>query len=284
MKYLFILFLVIFCSGSYAQDIDKLTKPIIEEGKKLYLSEMASWYGTDLFLSKYPERENIGGYFSYTDKKENICVFFSKQENPKIIGTIKFDDSFDLSSAIVNMEERKLTKGEKEIYDVRQKALRLIQQDTMFKAYENMNFNIIPMIGKKENKVYVLTGPTQSGLIVFGNDYLITYDKKNNVKSKKALHKNIIPITFTENENKEMTFHTHLPETGDFITATDICTLMLYGKFTGWKQHNVASEKYLSMWYIDTDKLFVITMDAVRKINEQQKENAKSKNEQKEEK
>jgi len=65
--------------------------------------------------------------------------------------------------------------------------------------------------------------------------------------------------------------HSHLPETGDFITATDICTLMLYGKFTGWKQHNVVSEKYLNSWNIKTNQLFIVTMDVVRKINEDKK-------------
>ncbi|MEZ4772703.1 MAG: hypothetical protein R3D00_05915 [Bacteroidia bacterium] len=42
--------------------------PIVAEGKLLYKSEMASWYGTDLFLEKYNNRDHIGGYFSYTDE------------------------------------------------------------------------------------------------------------------------------------------------------------------------------------------------------------------------
>jgi hypothetical protein len=36
--------------------------------------------------------------------------------------------------------------------------------------------------------------------------------------------------------------HSHLPETGDFITPTDICTLMPYEKFANWKTHNVVSK------------------------------------------
>ena len=42
---------------------------IVEEGKQLYKTEMASWYGTDLFLANYKNRENIGGYFSYTENE-----------------------------------------------------------------------------------------------------------------------------------------------------------------------------------------------------------------------
>jgi hypothetical protein len=37
--------------------------------------------------------------------------------------------------------------------------------------------------------------------------------------------------------------HSHLPESGDFSTATDICTLMLYAQITKWKQHIVVSKK-----------------------------------------
>jgi hypothetical protein len=40
--------------------------------------------------------------------------------------------------------------------------------------------------------------------------------------------------------------HNHLHETGDLITSTDICTLMLYGKIYNMKQHFVISEKYVS--------------------------------------
>ncbi len=271
------IFLLLFLSlNSFCQNTEKLTKPIVEEGQKLYKSEMASWNGTDLFLEKYTNRENIGGYFSYTEKNENINVFFSKADKPTIIGTIKFDDSFDVNKAFVDLTERDLTETEDEIYVLRKKALNIIQNDTIFKSYKNTNFNIIPLIEKKENKVYVLTGPSVNGVVIFGNDYLLTFDKKNNLKIARPLHKNIIPIEFNHNDGTEITMHSHLPETGELITATDICTLMLYGKSTGWKQHNVVSEKYMSIWNINTNNLFVMTMDAVKKINEDQKERHKN--------
>ena len=60
--------------------------------------------------------------------------------------------------------------------------------------------------------------------------------------------------------------HNHLPETGDFITPTDICTLMLYEKFAGWKNHIVVSKKYMSIWNCKADELFIMTTDAMKKI------------------
>ena len=232
---------------------------------------MSSWHGTDLFLTKYNDRENIGGYFSYSENNENVNVFFSKAENPKIIGTIKFNDTFDLNKATIDLTERDFKNEENEIYSLRKKALNIIENDTIFKRYQNTNLNLIPLLDKNENKVYVLTGTSVNGVVIFGNDYLLTFDKKNNLKSAKALHKNIIPIEFKKEDDIEITMHSHLPETGDFITATDICTLMLYGKATGWKQHNVVSKNHLSIWNINTDNLFVMTIDAVKRINEDHK-------------
>jgi hypothetical protein len=66
--------------------------------------------------------------------------------------------------------------------------------------------------------------------------------------------------------------HTHLPEEVDFITATDICTLMLYGKSTGWRQHNVVSQKYLNIWNIKTNDLIVLTIEGLKKIDENQQQ------------
>lgn len=275
MKRIIFFLLIITCIKSYSQNTEKLTKPIIEEGKSLYKLEMSSWLGTDLFLAKYQNRDNIGGYFSYNQNDENINVFFSKSDTPKIIGTIKFDDTFDIEKSKIDLTERSFSEKENEIYTLRKKVINIIQNDTLIKTYQNTNLNLIPIIDKKENKVYILTAPTENGVVVFGNDYLLTFDKKNNLKSIKALHKNLIPIKFNKADNVEMTMHTHLPETGDFITATDICTLMLYGKATGWKQHNVISQKYMNIWNIDTDSLFVITMEAVKKINENQEKRNK---------
>lgn len=114
-----------------------------------------------------------------------------------------------------------------------------------------------------------------TGVVVFGNDYLIEFDKKNNIKKKKALHANIIPIDFTDNSEETTTYHNHIKETGDLITATDICTLMLYGPYTHWQQHYVISEKNISIWDCKKDQLLVLTREAWDRINKHQNEKDK---------
>jgi hypothetical protein len=277
----FILTFFTFCVYAQNSPTEK-AQPIVAEGKLLYKSEMASWYGTDLFLEKYKNRENIGGYFSYAANDETTkCIFFSKSDNPKVIGTISFDSTYDTGTAITDLEEREFTTNENDIYEIRKVALAEITSDTLFKTYKNTNLNLIPLITETEKKVYVLTGPKQNGVVIFGNDYLLTFDENNKLLIKKQLHKNIIPIYYggeeKEGQKLESAMHSHLPETGEFITATDICTLMLYEKFAKWKTHNVVSKDYLNIWNCETDELTVIKMDVIEKINKDQEKRKKKK-------
>ena len=249
-------------------------QPIVAEGKLMYRSEMASWYGTDLFLENYKAQENIGGYFSYTDKGISKCIFFSKGEKPTVIGTISFDSTYNTKTAEVNLAKRDFSKTENDLYEIRILALNEINADTLFKSYKNTNLNLIPLINGNEKKVYVLTGPQNSGVVIFGNDYLLTFDTNNKLLNKKQLHMNIIPVYYGGKEEKDKTsvgaVHMHLPATGQFMTATDICTLMLYEKFAKWEQHMVVSEKYMNIWNCKTDQLTVIPKDVIDKINKDQ--------------
>jgi len=267
----------LFGTLAFGQDLDK-TSAIVYEGKTMYRSEMASWYGTDLFLEKFKEHsDNIGGYFSYDDKDVTSCVFYSKGDNPKILATISFDSSYDVNTAKVDSKQREFSNYEKDIYIVRKKALEIINSDTLFKTYRNTTLNLIPFINHNEKKVYVLTGPKVSGVVVFGNDYLLTFDKDNQLINKQQLHKNIIPINYGQHGQEAFgSMHTHLPETGEYITSTDICTLMLYEKFAKWKQHVVISENYVSIWDCEKNELNALTREAWDNINNDQKKKSKN--------
>ena len=273
------LFLILFALLSLSifsqKSVDQQIESIKKEGVKLYKSEMASWYGTDIFIEQYQNKENIGGYLSYSEKDKNICIFYSNSNTQKVILSISFDESFDIKKVNIDLTERAFNSTENQLYILRKKAQDIIYNDetSFFQHYENTKFNLIPLIEKEVSKVYLLTGPSISNVVVFGNDYLLTFNKQNELIDKKALHKNIITIEFgEEGENIESTMHSHLPETGDLMTATDICTLMLYGKFTSWKKHLVVSENYLNIWNMADDSYHIMTMDAVNKIIEESDE------------
>lgn len=267
-KNIIFLFLL-FNFSSFAQiDLDYIIKSTIEiekEGRQMYQLELTSWYGTDAFIAKYENKSNIGGYVSYIDGKTSKCIFISRAKKPVVIGTISFEGAYSEKAAKVNLEERALTQPETELLQMRANAEEVIEADTMFKTYTNTNFNIIPMIYKGQKKVYVLTGPTKTGVVILGNDYLITFNDDLSLKSKKTLHNNIIPLFYGNEEKKaETTMHSHLSSTGAFITPTDYCTLMLYAKYTGWTSHVVVSEKYLTMLDLSTGALTVVDKEETK--------------------
>ena len=115
-------------------------QPIVAEGKRLFRSEMASWYGTDLFLENYKDRPNVGGYFSYSNNDTATCTFFSKADKPKVLGTISFDSTYNTKTAKIDLTERYFTTNESDIYEIRKVALSTINSDTLFKKYKNTNF------------------------------------------------------------------------------------------------------------------------------------------------
>lgn len=226
------------------------------------------------FLAKFGDRQqNVGGYFSYLANSKAVCVFFSQGDKPKIIGTFTFDSTYNVNTATVDGAERELTKQEFDLLTIRQSALAEYQADTLFKRYKDMSPNFIPLDDEKGKRVYVLTGPQKQGVVVFGNDYLLTYDKDNKLKSKRRLHKNIIPTEYGKKDGKVVigAMHTHLPETGDIITATDICTLRLYEKYAQWGQYLVFSDKNVSLWDCKKDQLVVMSRKAWETISDIQK-------------
>ena len=237
-------------------DLGQTKEDILAEAYLLYNSEKASWNGTDIFLEKFPEKRNlIGGYLSYTEDNLHSCVFFDKAENPNLLAKITFKDDFNIEQVKIDTVSRKLNVIEKDLFTIRKIALNEINQDTLFKRYNNTNLNPIPIITSQEKKVFVLTGAQVSGVVIFGNDYLLIFDEKNKLKSKKSLHKNIIPIEYSADTKEAVTMHSHLKSTGDLITSTDLCTIMLYEKYASWKQHIVISDRNVSLWDCEEDNL-----------------------------
>jgi len=263
-------FAIIVVNNCLAQtDIDLLKDSIEKEGQRLYRSEMASWYGTDILLEALKDkRKDFGGYFSYFVGDSTRCVFFDKSTTPLIMAGVTFDSSYNTKNAIVDARPRQLTPYERSLYDVRQAAFKQIKGDTLFKTYQNTMLNLIPFDDGANKKVYVLTGPEQNGVVVFGNDYLLTFDSNNNLVAERRLHKNIIMSEYGKNPDQvEMGgVHTHLPETGALITPTDICTLRLYEKFTKWQQYIVISESHVSIWDCAKNNFIVLTREAWDKI------------------
>jgi hypothetical protein len=278
-KIITLLIVLSISAAAIGQDnLSQVSDSIVAEGRLLYKSEMASWHGTDIFLEKYKNTDKIGGYLSYMENNLAKCIFFSKAESVMVIGTIVFDTSYNINTAQTDLNERTLTEPEKELYTMRAIALKTVNNDSLFKTYSKTSLNLIPLISNGEKKVYVLTAPQENGIVIFGNDYLLRFNSDNELAEKKQLHHNIISINYGNTGDTTVvgTIHTHTPGTGDFITATDVCTLMLYEKAAKWEQHYVIAKNYISIWDCNKNLLAILTKKAWDNINSDQKKRRKN--------
>lgn len=279
VKNILIVLSLIFSCLFNAQHLEKTAREINEEGIELYRSEMASWYGTDVFMANYKARENIGGYFSYIDDRVPKCIFFSKEN--KVLATIAFPVNYNPNDAKLDITERDFTPVEKDYFTIRQKALERIKTDTIFKHYQNTSLNIVPIIRNNIKKVYVLTGPSISNVVVFGNDYLLTFTDKNEIKKVEKLHNSMIVQNINDEKTGKMVggVHSHVIENWQAITPTDICTLMLYQRFTGWEEYTTVSEKLVSIWNPNNNLVIMKTED-FKNMSENILKNKKEKSQQ----
>ena len=265
------MFLAFLAQISHSQGLSARVDDVMEEATMLYNSEMASWHGTDLLVARHPKiLKNVKGYFSYSDESTHTCLFFSREDEPRVVAQYTFNDNFDLEKVVEDTSVRKFSEKEQNLYEIRNIALDEVNSDAMFKHYDNTNLNLIPIISNKERKVFILTGPKVGGVVIFGNDYLLTFNQKSKLLKKKSLHNNIIVAEY-ENGNSDSTkqtvaMHSHLKSTGDLITATDVCTLMLYAGFTEWEQYIVVSDKYTSLYDCKKNSLIAIKSDDFKKM------------------
>lgn len=275
MKTLLTLMLTLLIGGLYAKKPD--SEKILKEGKLLYRLEKASWFGTDDFLANYPDkRDSIGGYLSYATPDNMINTIFFSRYNPNHILIRYHFDSLPVQTPIsVDTYQKKATSIEEDLIAIRQDAIDKISEnsDGFFTFYEETSLNPIPLITEKEKKVYILTGPQVSGVVLIGNDYLLSYDEKNNFIEKRKIHNSLIqtPYKSDSEENKiKTTYHSHV--NSEVIDPTDICTLLLYKDYVEWKQHYVISKDYVSIFDLEKEQLVILTKKAWDKMNGNKKE------------
>jgi hypothetical protein len=241
-------------------ELKQIADSIKAEGEMLYRSEWASGHSTQIFASSFGGKKLLsGGYFSYETKKGMTTVFFSKNEDSVVLATVKFDAGLDSSKYTIDTTTRKFTGNEKEFYTIRSKAAQAVLNDTLFKFYQHTSLNLVPIIKNRAKRVYIITAQTAPDEVLLGNDYLINFDKNNDIIKKTKLHNNLIPLGTGGQDAIKASSHQHLGETSPFITATDICAFKLWKPKTTWVISFVASAGYVSAFYFDDESLEIFT-------------------------
>lgn len=242
----------------------QIADSILTEAKRLLRSEKASRDGAEIFMAKFAEKEKLGGYFSYEEGRTIKCIFFLKGEQPKVVGTISFDTAFDRRKIRTDLAERNMSPAEQDYFRICNNTYAVMKEDSMFRYYQNTSLHLIPLISGNERKVYIITGSAQAELVMFGNDYLISFDQDFRAIQKNRLHAGLIVAPYGNNSDGVITMagngmHTHLaPGVSEYMTATDLYLLMLYKEQTGWEQYMVKGKTFVSVWRRDGNTLLII--------------------------
>ncbi len=273
----FLLLCAINLNAQSTEELNAIQKEILAEGLFLYELEKAAWISTDLFMEKFKTKNNVGGYVNYHEDDRIKSVYYTSDEEPTVFAEAKFTKSFSNDSIDTSFEERQLSKLEKNLILLREKTIEALieNKDSIFSMYSNTNFNFIPNIYNDIKRVIILTAPLKSGNMIIGNDYEVIFTEDNEIKSAKKIHNNIIAFPFKSEEgSSERCMHTHLESTGPFMTATDICTTLLYKDFADWEYHDVYSKDYTSIFKINYPNLLIMTNSAMDQIYADQEQRA----------
>jgi len=271
-----IIFILLLLASSYVYSQNKESEKILNEGKLLYRMEKGSWYGTDDMLARFKtKKDSVGGYLSYETSENKInTIFFSRFNSDEILIRYEFDSLPKPKPILIDTLNHKATDLEKSLISIRQDARdrTYSNKDKFFSFYDNTALNFIPLITGKKRTVFVLTGPKVSGIVLIGNDYKLSYNKKNNFVKKEKIHNSILQFP-NKSEDKDnptvSTFHSHVVT--EYISSTDICTLLLYKNYVEWNQHTVMSKKQVSIFDLEKESLFVMKRKAWDKIYNNEK-------------
>ncbi len=262
-----------------AVNLKKIEKKIITEGVNLYQLDMAATIGVKIYSHDFPDLvENTMGYFSYKEGSFYKCVFYNKLAEPQILSTISFDSLFNMKRVAVNTTLRPMNFLEKDLYNMRERTIDDIKRDTTFyKLYNYTSITLIPVINAENKRVYILTKSDDSTTVIFGNDYQIDFDNANYISSRKLLHNEFVIIEAASKdpyieEDPAKIMHVHNNESGEFMTPTDVCILLLYQKKNRWDHHVVMAQNYVSIWYCDNNELETVTKKKWLKYNKPEKE------------
>ncbi len=278
MRRSLILFLISLSSASVltAQEISAIPKEdIINTGRKLYCFEKAYLVANEIMLKQYPGKYyRIGGWVSYRVQDSVRTIFWLKKDSTSIDLTITFDSFPDTMNYVADPKKRTATEEELRLINLHQEALQTMfkNKGKFFSFYNYTSNHLLLFPGETEDQVYVLTISNDKEDLIFGNDYLLVFAKNGKLKSKTKIHEHGYSIDLKQDISKDSsaveTFHEHKGKTPRYITATDICTLLIYNDKINWDKHTVLSPDFACTWNIKKQELQVLIRKSWDKIQE----------------
>lgn len=229
---------------------------ILVEGNLLFYYEKATWIAYDMALENPVIRNKFESYLTYQTGKAIKTIIIGKNlEN--CVAEYSFITDYDTPD-IVQLTERELSTYEKKLIYMRERIMSQLGKDEYdLRIPEGYSLNFILLPYGKKYKLYVLAGTSQLNIIPFGNDYLFIADDYGNIERWRKFHTGLIP-TQTEFEGskvRELT-HSHVKD-NPLISATDICTFMLYAPLYDLERFSVYADGRYMTYDLESNSISV---------------------------
>ena len=251
--------------SGYAQSREKVAAQTLQEGKTLYYSERASWVATDIFLASIADRAVLGGYLSYVTGDSVRTLFFTRADSPNAAPQVLGDFTFPQKDIRLETARRSYTRpptpAEQRLFSLRQKVMAELRTGKVlgepYRVPAKCNLNMV-VLADEQLRAYLIVGPKENQVVPIGGDYLLTFNKKDQLVEAQKLHNSYLPFQVNPKQtNIAGGVHTHLPA-HPYITPTDICSLLLYNHLYPMSQHIVLGDKYVSLFSIKSGDLVIM--------------------------
>lgn len=278
--YLFLFLVILNHNLSNAQNIQKKQKSVLDKGLSLFEKERVSWLTSDYLQEKIDisKIEDFRGYITYEENEILKSIYLQGTERLRVFYTFEFKGKIAINEAIIDDKIRNPSELELKLINIRKKVQEEILTNSEITTYDKVNFNLVFESNKKGIIVYLLSSTPSYGLVLLGNDYKVYFTQTGKFIKTEKIHKNLIPVEWQHKDEQTeeisiatSSFHSHLSSTGELITETDICTMLLYGPQNKGHQHYVIGKKYVSILKLDERELYIMKKKVFDKLMSREK-------------
>lgn len=208
-------------------ELSAITDSILDEGLRLYFFEWLAWHSADSAMTYCPVMDKVNGSGIVADSL-GFTHIYTVDDN------VVFSYFIDVRNESISWDNtvRPMTDAERNARDERKRCIRLAIESygDSLKASGNVNVDVI-WVRPDLIRVYFLQSTTENNVIPIGNDYSVDISPDMKPLAFRRYHHSYLeqPAYVDGEKVVDGLAHSHTPD-NPYITPTDICNMMLYGR------------------------------------------------------
>lgn len=210
-----------------AAKLSAITDSILDEGLRLYFFKWIAWHSADSAMTYCPVMDKVNGSGIVADSL-GFTHIYTVDDN------VVFSYFIDVTNESISWDNtvRPMTDAERNARDERKRCIRLAIESygVSLKASGNVNVDVI-WVRPDLIRVYFLQSTTENNVIPIGNDYSVDISPDMKPLAFRRYHHSYLeqPAYVDGEKVVDGLAHSHTPD-NPYITPTDICNMMLYGR------------------------------------------------------